>query len=61
MSKESSQSHHLSTGRGDVETGPLKQHHRLATGERVTGKDNPNGASVAPTDNKIANGKGKTY
>jgi len=61
MAKEPNQSHHLSQAGGNVETGPLRQHHRLATGDKVSGKDNPNGATVASTENKVANSKGKNY
>jgi len=61
MAKQSNQQSHLSTGREDVETGPLKQHHRMAVGDKVSGKDNPNGATVASTESTIANGKGKNW
>lgn len=61
MPKHPSQSHHLSSDSGSVETGPLRQHHRMATGDKVSGKDNPNGAASAPTDNKVANGKPRAW
>jgi hypothetical protein len=51
----------LSTDRGNHETPPTKQHHRLALGEKVTGMSNPNGAERGPTDNRIGNNQGKTY
>jgi hypothetical protein len=42
------------------ETMAVRQHHRMATGEKVTGMSNPNGgnASTKPT---IANNQGKNY
>lgn len=61
MADQSSESH-LSTGaRAETPAGPLKQHHRMATGERVNGQSNPNGAARGDTDCKVANGGGKTY
>jgi hypothetical protein len=52
---------HLSTGpKQRPSEGPVKQHHRLAMGEKVAGTSNPEG-SKAPTDNRIGNNQGKTY
>ena len=38
----------------------VRQHHRLAIGERVDGMKNPNGGA-ASTKNRIGNNQGKTY
>lgn len=44
---------HLSQGgREETPAGPLRQHQRLARGERVTGESNPNGAP-APTNGRL--------
>lgn len=40
----------------DQPPGPVKQHHRLALGEKVSGTSNPNGASP-DTKNLIAGQK----
>lgn len=53
---------HLSTGKHpDEGSPPVKQHHRLALGEKVTGTSNPYGTAKASTANKVANNGGKTY
>lgn len=53
---------HLSVGdKQNPAAGAVKQHHRMAMGEKITGTSNPNGAKSGPTDNRIANNEGKTY
>lgn len=61
MSNDASQNSHLSQRRGNPEKVPLKQHHRLATGEKVSGTSNPYGAAKGSTTDKIANGKPGNY
>lgn len=34
---------------------PLRQHHRLATGENVNGESNPHGAESGPKDKRVGN------
>jgi hypothetical protein len=50
---------HLSQGDKEGKETAVRQHHRLARGESVDGKTNPNGGK-ASTDNKIGNDR-KTY
>lgn len=53
---------HLSQGsREETPTGPLRQHQRLARGEKLNGQSNPNGASTGPTNVRVGNSGGKTY
>lgn len=42
------------------ESPPIKQHHRMALGERANGQSNPYGAAKASTVKKVAN-QPKTY
>ena len=52
---------HISTGEKQRPSdGPVKQHHRMAMGEKITGTSNPEG-KPAPTNNRIGNNQGKTY
>lgn len=48
---------HLSTGSKEGNEAPVRQHHRLAVGEKVSGETNPNGAPVGDKAKKIANAK----
>lgn len=52
---------HLSTGSKEGNDAPVRQHHRMAVGAKVTGQANPNGAERGPTDNRQGNNQGKTY
>lgn len=49
----------LSRGGAEQPSGPTKQHHRMATGDNVTGRANPNGAP-SDTSSKLA-GNTKNY
>lgn len=42
-------------------SGPMKQHHQMALGERKTGSSDPYGASTPSTENRIGNSQGKTH
>lgn len=60
---DQSKDSHLSQGgtsRSEPAQAPLRQHHRLATGQGVTGESNPNGAESASTERKVA-GQRVTY
>lgn len=52
---------HLSMGDKEKSDAPVRQHHRLAVGEKVSGTSDPYGAKSGPTDNRIRNNEGKTY
>lgn len=39
---------------------PVRQHHRLALGEKMSTSD-PNGGHVASTENRVSNSQGKTH
>ena len=52
---------HLSKPTKGNEKSPLRQHHRMALGEKVSGESNPYGAAKGNTTNRVANNSGKTY
>lgn len=49
---------HASTGGKGNERAPVKQHHRMATGQKVNGQSNPYGADKPDTSDKC---HGKPY
>lgn len=51
---------HISQPTKNNETAPIRQHHRMALGDRVNGQSNPYGAAKASTVKKVAN-QPKTY
>lgn len=56
---EKSNDSHLSRGGAQQPSGPTRQHHRLADGDKVNGMSNPNG-SPPNTASKMA-GQSKNY
>lgn len=56
----SQDSHFPNPSGKSADTAPMRQHHRLAQGEKISGENNPNGAQTGPTDKKIGNAP-KTY
>ena len=52
---------HISKPTKGNEKPPIKQHHRMALGDKVSGESNPYGASKPNTANRVANNAGKTY
>jgi hypothetical protein len=59
MPKPSKPSSHPLKDEG-VPAAPVRQHHRMALNQKVSGETNPYGADRPPTDNKITNAK-KNY